>query len=198
MSYPQSIKKLIDQFLTLPGIGPKTAERLALSIASRPKSRIEEFINPFNNLSDLKVCQMCRNFSDSNPCELCSNPNRDKFTICVVSTPKELEAIERTHKYNGLFHILGGLIDPIMGITPDKLFIKELTERIKNENTKELILAFDTSIQGEATITYLKNILANSGIKITRLAKGIPMGTDIEYTDEITLSSALENRRELN
>ncbi len=198
MSYPQSIKKLIDQFLTLPGIGPKTAERLALSIASRPKAKIEEFINPFLNLNDLKVCQMCRNFSDSNPCEICNNINRDKFTICVVSTPKELEAIERTHKYNGLFHILGGLIDPIMGITPDKLFIKELTERIKNENTQELILAFDTSIQGEATITYLKNILASFGVKITRLAKGIPMGTDIEYTDEITLSSALENRKELN
>jgi recombination protein RecR len=115
-----------------------------------------------------------------------------------VSTPKELEAIERTHKYNGLYHTLGGLIDPIMGITPDKLFIKELTERIKNENTKELILAFDTSIQGEATITYLKNILVNLGVKITRLAKGIPMGTDIEYTDEITLTSALENRKELN
>ncbi|HNZ86286.1 MAG TPA: recombination mediator RecR [bacterium] len=196
--YPSSIKKIIDQFLTLPGIGPKTAERLALSIASRPKSKIEEFINSFVGLENLKVCQMCRNFADTNPCEICSSTSRDKFTICVVSTPKELEAIERTHKYNGLYHTLGGLIDPIMGITPDKLFIKELTERIKNENTKELILAFDTSIQGEATITYLKNILVNLGVKITRLAKGIPMGTDIEYTDEITLTSALENRKELN
>ena len=157
-----------------------------------------EFINSFVGLENLKVCQMCRNFADTNPCEICSSTSRDKFTICVVSTPKELEAIERTHKYNGLYHTLGGLIDPIMGITPDKLFIKELTERIKNENTKELILAFDTSIQGEATITYLKNILVNLGVKITRLAKGIPMGTDIEYTDEITLTSALENRKELN
>ncbi len=184
--------------MTLPGIGPKTAERLALFLASKPKIKIDEFINSLTNIKTLKVCQLCNNFSDINPCPICSDSNRQKDTICVVATTTDLEVIESTGKFNGHYHILGGLIDPMIGLTPDKLFIKELVNRIKNGKIKEIILAFDANIQGEATTTYLKNILKNSNLTISRLARGIPMGSDIEYTDELTLSSALENRKKLD
>lgn len=193
--------------MTLPGIGPKTAERLALFLASKPESKIDDFIKSINDIKELKVCQLCNNFSDTNPCAICSDSNRQKDTICVVANSSDLEVIEATGKFNGVYHILGGLIDPLSGITPDKLFIKELVNRVKNGKITELILAFDANIQGEATTTYLKNILKNSnvyphtsksgGITISRLARGIPMGSDIEYTDEITLSSALENRKNI-
>lgn len=195
--YPRPLQNLIDQLTSLPGIGPKTAERLALSLASKPKIKIEEFTNSLDDLKNLKVCQLCHKFSDTNPCSICANPNRDKSTLCIVSDVQDLETIESTKKFNGLYHILGGLIDPISGITPDKLYIRELLNRVKTENTKEIIIAFDANIQGEATTNYIKNILKDSNIKITRLARGIPMGSDIEYTDGITLSSALENRREI-
>jgi len=194
---PKPLKNLIDQFTTLPGIGPKTAERLAISLVSRPKNKIEEFSNSLLAIKDLKVCNICNNFSDTNPCSICSDSNRNGKIVCVIATSVDLETIENTKKFNGLYHILGGLIDPIMGITPDKLFINELVNKIKQKDIEELILAFDANIQGEATTTYLKNILANQNIRITRLARGIPMGSDIEYTDEITLSSALENRRDV-
>ncbi len=184
--------------MTLPGIGPKTAERLALFLASKPKAKIDEFINSLTNIKTLQVCQLCTNFSDINPCPICSDSNRQKDTICVVSNSSDLEVMESTGKFNGVYHILGGLIDPLSGLTPDKLFIKELVNRVKNGKIKEIILAFDANIQGEATTTYLKNIFKNSQIKITRLARGIPMGSDLEYTDELTLSSALENRKKLD
>lgn len=184
--------------MALPGIGPKTAERLALFLASKPKAKIDDFIKSIDDTKELKVCQLCNNFSDTNPCSICNNPHRQKGIICIVSTTTDLEIIESTGKFNGIYHILGGLIDPLSGITPDKLFIKELVNRVKNNKITELILAFDSNIQGEATITYLKNIFKNSNLKISRLARGIPMGSDLEYTDEITLSSALENRKNIN
>ncbi len=196
--YPNIIKNLIEQLMTLPGIGPKTAERLALFLASKPESKINDFIKSIDDTKELKVCQLCNNFSDTNPCAICSDASRQKDTICIVANSSDLEVMESTGKFNGVYHILGGLIDPLSGITPDKLFIKELVNRVKNEQTKELILAFNSNIQGEATTTYLKNIFKNSNITISRLARGIPMGSDIEYTDEITLSSALENRKRLD
>jgi len=196
--YPNIIKNLIEQLMTLPGIGPKTAERLALFLASKPKVKIDDFIKTLHDTKELKVCQLCNNFSDINPCPICSDSSRQQDTICVVATTTDLEVIESTGKFNGIYHILGGLIDPLSGFTPDKLFIKELVNRIKNGNIKEIILAFDANIQGEATTTYLKNILKNSNMTISRLARGIPMGSDIEYTDELTLSSALENRKRLD
>jgi recombination protein RecR len=195
--YPNIIKNLIEQLMTLPGIGPKSAERLALFLASKPKVKIDDFIKVLHDTKELKVCQLCNNFSDVNPCPICSSSNRQKDTICVVSNSSDLEVMESTGKFNGVYHILGGLIDPLSGLTPDKLFIKELVNRIKNGSVKEIILAFDANIQGEATTTYLKNIFKNSNITISRLARGIPMGSDLEYTDELTLSSALENRKKL-
>jgi len=195
--FPKSLKNLIDQFLTLPGVGPKTAERLAISLISRPKNKIEEFVSALSSIKDIKVCSSCNNFSDANPCSICADNTRNQKLICIIANSTDLEAIENTKKFLGLYHILGGLIDPIAGITPDKLFIKELINRIKNNKVEELIIAFDANIQGEATTIYIKNILSSYNIKITRLARGIPMGTDIEYTDEITLSSALENRKEV-
>jgi len=184
--------------MTLPGIGPKSAERLALFLASKPKIKIDDFIKVLQDTKELKVCQLCNNFSDINPCPICSSSNRQKDTICVVANSSDLEVMESTDKFNGIYHILGGLIDPLSGYTPDKLFIKELVNRVKNGNVKEIILAFDANIQGEATTTYLKNIFKNSQITISRLARGIPMGSDLEYTDELTLSSALENRKRLD
>lgn len=198
MSYPKIIQDAINQFVRLPGVGPKTAERFALSLASKPVNKIDDFLNDLGAIKNLRVCQICHNFSDINPCSICGDSNRDENILCIISTTTDLEVIEATKKFNGHYHILGGLIDPLIGITPDKLFVKELIERIKNEKVKEIILAFDANIQGEATTTYLKNILKNSDIKITRLARGIPMGSDLEYTDEITLSSALENRKSVN
>ena len=183
--------------MTLPGIGPKSAERIALFLASKPKTKIDEFIKSLQNIKELKVCQLCHNFSETNPCPICNDSNRQKDTICVIANASDLEVVESTKKFNGLYHILGGLIDPLAGMIPDKLFIKELVNRIKNEKIKEIILAFDANIQGEATTTYLKNIFKNSQTTITRLARGIPMGSDLEYTDELTLSSALENRKKL-
>ncbi len=196
--YPATIKNLIEQLMTLPSIGPKTAERLALFLAAKPKIKITKLIKSLQEIEKLKVCQLCNNFSDTNPCPICNNPNRQKKIICVVANSSDLEVIESTGKFNGLYHVLGGLIDPLGGITPDKLFIKELVNRIKNDNIQEIILAFDANIQGETTTSYLKNILKNLKITISRLARGIPMGSDLEYTDELTLSSALENRKKLN
>ncbi len=195
--YPFSLKNLIDNLLTLPGIGPKTAERLAIHIASRPKLKIEEFIQSLNSLKELKVCSLCNNFSEDNPCSICQNQKRNRKIICVVAETSDLEVIEATQRFNGLYFVLGGLIDPLSGINPEKLFIKELVNRVQKDAIQELILAFDSNIQGEATINYLKNVFQNSPVKISRLARGIPMGSDIEYTDEITLSSALENRKRL-
>ncbi len=195
--YSPSIEKLIESFEKLPSIGHKTAARLAFYILNSSEEETNEFINSIKNAkTNLKYCSKCYNISDTDPCIICSNPKRDKNTICVVEDVRDIIAIERTHEYKGVYHVLHGSISPMNGIGPDDIKIKELLARITPE-TKEVILATNPRVEGEATAMYISKLLKPLGVTITRIAHGIPIGGDLEYTDEITLSKALEGRREL-
>lgn len=195
--YSPSIEKLIESFEKLPSIGHKTAARLAFYILNSSEEETNEFINSIKNAkANLKYCSKCYNISDTDPCIICSNPKRDENTICVVEDVRDIIAIERTHEYKGVYHVLHGSISPMNGIGPDDIKIKELLSRITPE-VKEVILATNPRVEGEATAMYISKLLKPFGVKITRIAHGIPIGGDLEYTDEITLSKALEGRREL-
>lgn len=198
MSLPRPIKNLIFYFNKLPGIGTKTSEKFVFYLLKSSPREIEEFAKAILDLkSKIKICGECYNFSEESPCEICSDPKRDKKTICVVARPQDIHPIESTHKFSGVYHVLGGSIDNLAGITPDKLNIKELEGRLKTNKADELILAFNPDIQGETTTMYLQKLLQPLNIKITRLGRGLPMGADLEYADEVTLSNALEYRNEL-
>lgn len=195
--YSPSIEKLIESFEKLPSIGHKTAARLAFYILNSSEEETNEFINSIKNAkANLKYCSKCYNISDTDPCIICSNPKRDENIICVVEDVRDIIAIERTHEYKGVYHVLHGSISPMNGIGPDDIKIKELLSRITPE-VKEVILATNPRVEGEATAMYISKLLKPLGVKITRIAHGIPIGGDLEYTDEITLSKALEGRREL-
>ena len=195
--YSPSIEKLIESFEKLPSVGHKTAARLAFYILNSSEEETNEFINSIKNAkANLKYCSKCYNISDTDPCIICSNPKRDENTICVVEDVRDIIAIERTHEYKGVYHVLHGSISPMNGIGPDDIKIKELLSRITPE-VKEVILATNPRVEGEATAMYISKLLKPLGVKITRIAHGIPIGGDLEYTDEITLSKALEGRREL-
>lgn len=195
--YSPSIEKLIESFEKLPSIGHKTAARLAFYILNSSEEETNEFINSIKNAkANLKYCSKCYNISDTDPCTICSNPKRDENTICVVEDVRDIIAIERTHEYKGVYHVLHGSISPMNGIGPDDIKIKELLARITPE-TKEVILATNPRVEGEATAMYISKLLKPLGVTITRIAHGIPIGGDLEYTDEITLSKALEGRRKL-
>jgi recombination protein RecR len=195
--YSPSIEKLIESFEKLPSIGHKTAARLAFYILNSSEEETNEFINSIKNAkANLKYCSKCYNISDTDPCIICLNPKRDENTICVVEDVRDIIAIERTHEYKGVYHVLHGSISPMNGIGPDDIKIKELLSRITPE-VKEVILATNPRVEGEATAMYISKLLKPLGVRITRIAHGIPIGGDLEYTDEITLSKALEGRREL-
>ncbi len=197
---PQSIQKLVDHFTTLPGIGPKTAEKLVFFLLRRPSQDLQDFGKSISNVSEnVQLCSLCQNFTDSDPCSICSNPRRDKNVICVVADPLDLLAIENTHNYRGVYHVLGHNINPLEGITPNDIRIKELINRIENQNKKitEIILALDANNEGETTALYLARLLKKYKIKITRIGKGLPMGSDMEYADSVTLTNAMEGRREI-
>ena len=199
VNYPNKLKSLIESFTKLPGIGRKTAERFVFYLIKQPKIDLQEFAN---NLKDLHehnfICPSCFNFSENEGnCQICNDSRRDQSTICVVEEFHDLTVIENTGQYNGLYHVLGGIIDPPEGITPDKLTITQLLDKIKEKAIQEVILALNPDIQGEGTIIYLKNQLKPLNIKITLLARGLPMGSDIEYADEVTLTNALKGRQEL-
>lgn len=200
MRYPEKINNLIESFSRLPGIGRKTAERFVFYLLKQPEEIISKFSQDLLQLHNHNfACPICFNFSETNgACAICANPQRDKSTICVVEEFHDLNVIEATGEFNGQYHVLGGKIDPPEGITPDKLKIKELLDRAKKPVIKEVILALNPDIQGEGTIIHLKNILQPLNVKITLLARGLPMGSDIEYADEITLTNALKGRREIN
>ncbi|MFA6321942.1 MAG: recombination mediator RecR [Candidatus Buchananbacteria bacterium] len=197
--YPPSIKNLIDQFAALPGIGPKTAERLVFYLLKQPKSDLARFGLALEQIKDkITLCQKCYNFSESNPCLICSDKRRNQKLICVIEKPQDLFALEKTNEYLGAYHILGGVIDPLEGVTPETLKIKELVERIRKDGVREIILALNTDMAGETTILYLTKLLKQfPDIKITRLAQGLPIGSDLEYADEVTLTNAIRGRREL-
>lgn len=198
-SFPRAIQNLINEFSKLPGIGRKTAERFVFFLMKKPKSDIEQLRQALLDLqNNLHQCYECGNLSEKeNLCPICSNQNRDHQILCVVEQIHDLNVIEETREYHGLYHVLGGVINPIEGITEDQLNIKKLLGRIETNGIKEIILAFNPDMQGEATIIFLKKLLSKYNLKITRLARGLPMGSDIEYADEVTLASALKGRREI-
>ena len=196
--YSPSIEKLIESFERLPSIGHKTAVRLAFHMLDLSKEETEEFINSIINAKEkLKYCSNCYNISDTDPCPICSSPKRDNSVICVVEDVIDVMAMERTHEFKGVYHVLHGTISPMNGIGPEDIKIKELLNRIANNDIKEIIIATNPRVEGEATAIYLSKIIKPLGIKVTRIAHGIPVGGDLEYTDEVTLSKALEGRREL-
>ena len=197
--YSPSIEKLIESFAKLPSIGNKTATRLAFYILNASEDETNEFINSIINAKkNLKFCSKCYNISDSDPCQICSNPKRDQASICVVEDVKDVIAMERTHEFKGVYHVLHGSISPMNGIGPEDIKIKELLNRISGEEKiNEIIIATNPRVEGEATAMYLSKLIKPFGIKVTRIAHGIPVGGDIEYADEITLTKALEGRREI-
>jgi len=195
---PNSIQKLIDQFNKLPGIGPKTAARLAFFLLKKPQADLNEFADSLIGAKqDLTTCSVCLNIASHDPCNICGNYSRDQQTICLVADGQNLQAIERTGEYQGTYHILGGVLNSLEGIGPESLNIEQLAKRIKKDDIKEVILGLNPDLEGESTCLYLQRLLKPLGVKITRLAKGLPSGADIEYADEITLGSAVKNRREL-
>lgn len=194
---PDFIQKLIAEFDKLPGIGPKTSTRLVFNLLHR-KEDIKEMSDALRVAYDnIHLCPECYNLTDDGLCSICSDPQRDKTLICIVSGNQDVEAMEKTGQFQGVYHLLNGLLSPLEGITPDKLKIDELVKRIKANGVKEIILALDQSMEGEATTIYLSKLLADYPVQVSQLARGIPMGANIEYTDEVTLSSALKNRKKL-
>lgn len=198
MIYPKSIASLIEHFQKFPSVGPKSAQRMAFYLLRMPKSEVEKFAQSMLDAKEnTKTCEICFNLSSTSPCEICTSPQRDKSTICVVAETKDLIAIEKTNEYKGLYHVLQGLISPMDGIGADDIRIKELLNRLTDENIKEVILALSPSVEGEATSLYLNKLIKPFGIKISRIAFGLPVGADLEYADEITIAKAIEGRREL-
>lgn len=198
MIYPKSIATLIEQFQKFPSVGPKSAQRMAFHLLKMPVSEVEKFAKAVVEAKQSTVaCEICYNLSSISPCEICSSTTRDKSTICVVAETKDLIAIEKTNEYKGLYHVLQGLISPIDGIGAEDIRIKELLSRLTDENVKELILALSPSVEGEATSLYLTKLVKPFGITVSRIAFGLPVGTDLEFADEITLAKALEGRREV-
>ena len=197
-SYSPSIEKLIESFEKLPSIGHKTAIRLAFHMLDLNEEETNEFINSITDAKKkLKYCSTCFNISDTDPCPICSNPKRDSSVICVVEDVRDIIAMERTHEYKGVYHVLHGTISPMNGIGPEDIKIKELLNRIRDTKVKEIIIATNPRVEGEATSIYLSKLIKPLGIKVTRIAHGIPVGGDLEYTDEITLLQALEGRMEI-
>lgn len=199
MFYPEPIAKLIDAFAKLPGIGPKTAARLAFYVLRMKEEEVIDFAKALVNVKrNLTYCSVCCNITDTDPCRICSDKGRDQSVICVVQEPKDLVAMERTREFDGQYHVLNGAISPMDGIGPDDIRIAELLRRLGDERVQEMILATNPNIEGEATAMYLSRLVKPFGIKVTRIAHGLPVGGDLEYADEVTLSRALEGRRELS
>lgn len=198
MYYPEPIAKLIDGFMKLPGIGPKTAARLAFFVLSMKEDDVLDIAKALVNAKrNLFYCSVCQNITDVDPCRICSDTSRDKSVICVVQEPKDLIAMEKTREFTGYYHVLHGAISPMEGIGPEDIRIAELLRRLESEEVQELILATNPNIEGEATAMYISRLVKPFGIRVTRIAHGLPVGGDLEYADEVTISKALEGRREL-
>ena len=198
---PKAVSKVIESFERLPGIGPKTAQRLAFYLLHVPQDDLNEFAGSLTGLkANTVLCSVCKNVAEEDPCAICSNPGRDKSMICVVEQPTDVLSVERTGRYQGLYHVLHGAIDPLNNIGPDEIYIADLVKRVKNPQSQiaEIILALNPNMEGEATSMYITKLVRsyNTDVTMTRLAHGLPIGADIEYADEVTLSRALEGRRE--
>ena len=198
MHYTKPLARLVEEFQKLPGIGPKSAQRMAFHILKMPANEVQKFTQAILEAKEkIKYCRHCFNMSSENPCEICTDDRRNREIICVVAETRDLIALERTREYKGVYHVLQGLISPLDGITPDDLRIKELIERFQNESIEEIILALNPSVEGEATSMYLTKLIKPLGVKVSRIAFGLPVGADLEYADEVTLARALEGRREV-
>ncbi|MBU3957172.1 recombination mediator RecR [Patescibacteria group bacterium] len=196
MRLPTPVRKLIESFEKLPGIGPKTAQRLTFYLLHVPQKQLDEFAEALGTLKKNTVlCSICFNVSEKDPCPICSNQSRDKSIICVVEQPLDVLALEKTGEYKGVYHVFHGAISPLSNIGPDELHIRELLPRLKNGEVEEVILATNPNMEGEATAMYVAKLIKPLGIKVTRLAHGLPVGADLEYADEVTLSRAIEGRR---
>ena len=192
------LAQLTDQLERLPGVGHKSAQRLAYHLLNMPVADADAFIASIRLARDtIHECAVCHNLADSDLCPVCSQPDRDKTTICVVEDPRDLAAFERTREYNGTYHVLHGVLSPMKGIGPEQLRVKELLSRVAKEDIAEIIMATNPTVEGEATAMYLGKLLRPFGVRITRLAYGIPMGGDLEYADDVTLRRSLEGRQEL-
>ena len=198
MIYPKSVATLIEQFQKFPSVGPKSAQRMAFYLLRMPMAEVRKIAQSIIEAKEnTRTCEICYNLSSTSPCEICTSARRDRSTICVVAETKDLIAIEKTNEYTGLYHVLQGLISPIDGIGAEDIRIKELLNRLTDEGIKEIILALSPSVEGEATSLYLTKLIKPFGIKISRIAFGLPVGADLEYADELTIARALEGRREL-
>ena len=196
--YPKPLAKLIGELAKLPGIGYKTAQRLAFHILSLEDNEAGEVALAITDAKrEMKSCSVCGNLTDQDPCVICSDPSRNTDVICVVESPKDVAAMERIREFDGLYHVLHGVISPMDGIGPDDINLKSLITRLQQNDVKELIIATNPNIEGEATAMYIARLIKPAGIKVTRIAHGLPVGGDLEYADEVTLLKAMEGRREL-
>ncbi|QGG49478.1 recombination mediator RecR [Lysinibacillus pakistanensis] len=198
MYYPEPISKLIDSFMKLPGIGPKTAARLAFFVLTMKEDDVLSFSKALIDAKrNLSYCSVCGNITDVDPCHICTDKQRNHSIICVVQDTKDVIAMEKMRDYNGMYHVLQGAISPMDGIGPEDINVASLLVRLQDETVQELILATNSTIEGEATAMYISRLVKPSGIRTTRIAHGLPVGGDLEYADEVTLSKAMEGRREL-
>ena len=198
MQYPEPIARWIDSYMKLPGIGQKTATRLAFYTIDMKEEVVNEFAKSLLSVKrDLHFCSICGNITEEDPCEICSDPTRDKETILVVEEPKDVMALEKVREYHGLYHVLHGVLSPMEGTGPEDINIASLIQRLHDDQVKEVIIATNATTEGEATAMYMSRLIKPAGIKVTRLAHGLSVGSDIEYADEVTLLKAVEGRREL-
>lgn len=197
LKLPTSLERVINEFGKLPGIGPKTAQRLAFYLLKKDSVELNGLSDAVRQLkTDITFCTQCHNMAETDPCSICADANRDHTLICVVEEPLDALALDKTGRYKGVFHILGGVLNPMEGIGADKLNIASLQKRITDNNAKEIIIATNPTLEGETTAMHISKFLQGTEVKVTRIARGLPMGGDLEYADEITLSRALEGRRE--
>lgn len=197
--YEGALADLVEEFGKLPGIGPKSAQRLAFYVMQSPREDVDSLISALTNVkTHVRFCDQCGNVAEGELCSICSDPRRDGSLICVVEEPKDVVALERTREYRGLYHVLGGAIDPMSGIGPDDLRIRELLPRLQSDDVQECILATDPNLEGEATATYLIRLLSSIGVTVSKLASGLPVGGDLEYADEVTLGRAFQGRTKVS
>lgn len=196
--YAEPLARLIDELKRLPGIGQKSAQRIAFHLERAPREDAERLATAILDAKDkIRLCSVCNNLTEQDPCDYCSSPARNQEIICVVETPYNVVAIEKTREFNGIYHVLHGVISPLQGVGPDQLKLKSLIDRLKGGKVKELIIATNPNVEGEATAVYLARLVKPLGVKVTRIAMGIPVGSELEFADELTMLKAIEGRREL-
>ena len=198
MAEVEAIARLVNQLSRLPGVGRKSAQRLAYHILSMPEDQVRDLaVAIFNGKKQVHFCPVCGNYTDTDPCVICSDPNRRKDIACVVKDPRDVNAMERMRDYNGQYHVLHGVISPMEGVGPDDIRIRELMSRLSSGEIQEVVLATNPDVEGEATAAYISRLIKPMGIRVTRIAHGVPVGGELEYTDEVTLLRAFEGRREV-